>query len=223
VELLSGDARPDDVAAITSFVDVTAPPVGPTAHLLFGTNQTLPADMVANRYHDGLVPLIVVTGGVNRHDGMVESREFRRRLVEKGVKESDIRGEERSLNTQQNVQFVLSHLREVFRSGIAITAVCKWYHRRAIHWLATLLPEAEAIHAITFEPIFSGIPITRDNWHSHPDGRHRVLREWHEVPQRIANGSFVELQRVDDTWRRVGTRPTGSPDGPDEPSVHGLG
>jgi hypothetical protein len=82
-----------------------------------------------------------------------------------------------------------------------ITAVCKWYHRRAIHCLRTLLPEVEIIYAATYEPVYSGVPITRANWTEHPDGKRRVIREWQEVSRRVADGSFKELHRTDGAWR----------------------
>jgi uncharacterized SAM-binding protein YcdF (DUF218 family) len=172
-----------------------------TAHFIFGTNQVIPVDLVAERYHKGLAPFIIATGGVNRHDGIVEGQEFRRLLIEGGVGESAIRCEDRSANTWQNVEFALPFLREAVSLGLPITAVCKWYHRRAIHCLRTLLPEAEAIYAITFEPVYSGVPITRENWTEHPDGKRRVIREWQEVSRRVADGSFKELKRVAGAWR----------------------
>jgi len=192
---------PEQVATITEYVDVTAPPAGVTAHFIFGTNQVIPVDLVADRYHRGLAPLIITTGGINRHDGTVEGQEFRRLLVEKGVSEATISCEDQSANTWQNVEFAMPHIRHAFELGLPITAVCKWYHRRAVHCLRTLLPEAGAIYAITFEPVYSGVPITRANWIKHPDGKRRVIREWQEVSRRTADGSFKELHRIEGAWR----------------------
>lgn len=193
---------PEQIAEITEYVDVSTPtPTTETAHFIFGTNQTLPVDIVAERYRQGLAPIIIATGGVNRHDGIVEGREFRRLLIERGVQADSIRHEEQSTNTWENVEFSLLHLREALSLGLSITVICKWYHRRAIQTLRTLLPEAEAIHAITFEPVYSGVPITRTNWIEHPDGKRRVIREWQEVQRRVADGSFRETNRVGDSWR----------------------
>jgi hypothetical protein len=67
------------IAAITAYVDVEAAPPGqPTAHVVFGTTQPRPAVVAAERYHRGLAPVIILTGGVNRDDGIVEAREFHR-------------------------------------------------------------------------------------------------------------------------------------------------
>jgi uncharacterized SAM-binding protein YcdF (DUF218 family) len=192
---------PEQVATITDYVDVTAPPTEATAHFIFGTNQVIPVEIVADRYHKRLAPFVIVTGGVNRHTEIVEGQEFRRLLIEKGVSEAAIRFEDQSENTWQNIEFALPYLREAVDSGLAITAVCKWYHRRAIHCMRTLLPEAEAIYTITFEPVYSGVPITRANWIEHPDGKRRVVREWQEVSRRVADGSFKGLNRIDGAWR----------------------
>jgi uncharacterized SAM-binding protein YcdF (DUF218 family) len=160
----------------------------------------MPVEIVTERYRQGLVPLVIVTGGVNRHNGIIEGQVFHRLLSERGVPTDIIRCEDRSANTRQNVEFALPHLREALESGHSITVVCKWFHRRAIHCLGTLLPDVGPVHAITFEPIYSGVPITRENWPTHPDGRRRVLREWQEVSRRVSDHSFAPLTKVDGAW-----------------------
>jgi uncharacterized SAM-binding protein YcdF (DUF218 family) len=195
------DLSTEQIAAVTAFVDIEAPPVGPTAHLIFGTNQPIPAAIVANRHHKGLAPLVIATGGINRHSGVVESREFRRLLIERGVPENVIRYESQSVNTWQNVELALPYLREAIASGLPITAVAKWYHRRAIHILRTLLLDVDAFYAVTWEPIYSGRPVTRIDWPHNADGRRRVIRESQEVPRRIAEGTFREANLINGAWR----------------------
>lgn len=51
-----------------------------------------------------------------------------------------IRVEATSANTEQNVVHALAHVEEARASGLAVAAVSKWYHRRAIHALATHVP-----------------------------------------------------------------------------------
>lgn len=191
------------IGEITAFVDIEAPPPEeePTALLVFGTNQARPAEIAAERYHRGLAPLIIATGGVNRHNGIVEGREFRRLLVERGVPDAAIRHEDRSVNTWQNVELSLPFLREALHSGLRIAAISKWYHRRTIHCLATLLPDLGPFHAISWEPVYAGRPVTRADWLFIPDGKRRVIREWEEVPRRVAEGSFRDARQVDGAWR----------------------
>jgi uncharacterized SAM-binding protein YcdF (DUF218 family) len=191
------------IATVTAFVDTGAPPSEgqQSTHVIFGTNQVEPAAIVAERYHRGLAPLVIATGGVNRHTGIIEGREFHRLLVERGVPDTAIMFEDRSVDTWQNVEFALPLLRKALESGLPITAVCKWYHRRAVHALKTLVPEIGPFHVITFDPIYGGSPVTRADWPLNPEGRRRVVREWEEVPRRIRDGSFKEASLIGGAWR----------------------
>lgn len=191
-----------EAARITAYLDAEAPPTAPTAHIVFGTNQPIPADLVAKRHHEGLAPLIILTGGVNRHTGIVESAEHRRRLLQLGVPEAAIRSEAASLTTRQNVEQALPFLREALDSGLGLTAVCKWYHRRALHLLRELLPDAFEFHAVTYEPIYDGVALTRANWwRVSPGAFERVLYEWRVIPERLAAGTLAEATRTDGAWR----------------------
>lgn len=196
------DLSAGQIAAITEFVDTQAPPPAgqPAAHFIFGTNQPKPAEIAAERYHHGLAPLIIVTGGVNRHNGIIEAREFSKILTGQGVPAAAIRCEDRSANTWQNVEFSLSFLREALTLGLPVTAVCKWYHRRAIHILKTLAPSIGPFYALTWEPVYSGQLVTRNDWPFIPDGKRRVLREWEEVTRRTSDGSFNPLTKIGNSW-----------------------
>jgi uncharacterized SAM-binding protein YcdF (DUF218 family) len=193
---------PQQAAEITAYVDIGAPPPAgePAALVVFGTNQATPAAIAAERYHRGLASLIVVTGGVNRHNGIIEGREFHRLLLEADVPDDAIRAEDRSANTWQNVAFSLPFLREALSAGLRLTVVSKWYHRRAVHAVRTLVPEAESFYAIAWEPVYAGELVTRDSWPKIPDGRRRVLREWHEVPRRVSAVSYREATKVNGAW-----------------------
>ena len=190
-----------DYDEITAYVDIYAPPVEPTAHVIFGTNQPFPIDMAASRYHQGLAPLIIATGGVNRHNGIVEGREFHRALLKRDVPAAAIRYEDRSANTWQNVEYALPFLDEALSSGLSITAISKWYHLRVIYALRKFLPSAEAFFALGFDPIYDDEAVTRSNWPKHPGGKRRVIREWQEVSQRIAVGDLQPVTR-NNGWRQ---------------------
>lgn len=213
------DLSPEQVKDFTERADIDAPPPEgePTALVVFGTNQAMPAVIAAARYHRDLAPLIIVTGGVNRHDGIVEGREFARLLTAADVPASAIRVEDQSASTWQNVELSLPYLREALAMGLHLTAVSKWYHLRAVYCLRTLLPAAVPFYAIGWEPLYAGMPVTRENWPQIPDGRRRVIRESQEVPRRVADGSYQEVTKSGGAWRlsplpRVPTRamPAGS-------------
>lgn len=191
-----------EAARITAYLDAEAPPNEPTAHIVFGTNQPIPAELVARRHHAGVAPLIILTGGANRHTGVVESVEHRHLLLERGVTNAVIRHETSSGTTHGNVEHGLPFLQEALESGLGLTAVCKWYHRRALHLLRAFLPEVARFHAVTCEPIYDGLAVTRSNWwFATPAIVGRVLHEWRVIPEGLAAGSLPSVERVDGSWR----------------------
>jgi uncharacterized SAM-binding protein YcdF (DUF218 family) len=191
-----------DATRITAYLDVEARPAMPTVHIIFGTNQAAPAEIVARRYHQGLAPFITLTGGVDRHTGVLEAVEHRRILLGHGVPEAVMRHEDSSTTTRSNVDRALPFLHEALRSCLVLTAVCKWYHRRAIQLLRALVPEAPFFHAITWEPVYDGVTVTRsDWWFKSPVAVQRVLKEWRVIPERLAAGSLQEVELVDGAWR----------------------
>lgn len=201
-DVVSDDLNAGQIAEITAYVDIHVPPPDvPTAILLFGTNQAIPARIAADRHRRGLAPLIIATGGVNRHDGTVEGQMFHRLLREADVAEDAIRYEDRSANTWQNVEFALEHLAEAAARDLPITVVSKRYHRRAVHAVRTSLPELRPFYAIGWEPLYAALAVTRGNWPSHPEGRRRVIREWQEIPRRVAVGEISDITRRDGAWR----------------------
>jgi len=64
------ELSPGQIKEITAYVDIEARPPDdePTALILSGTNQAAPAVIAAGRYHHGLAPLLIATGGINRHN-----------------------------------------------------------------------------------------------------------------------------------------------------------
>ncbi len=185
---------------ITAYVDIYAPPQEPTAHVIFGTNQPFPIDIAVSRYHQGLAPLIIATGGVNRHNGIIEGQEIHRALLERDVPPAAIRYEDRSVNTWQNVEYSLPALHEAVTAGLPITAVSKWYHLRTIYALRRYLPDADVFYALAFDPVYDGEPVTRSNWPQHMGGKRRVVREWQEISRRIAEGDLQPVTR-NNGWR----------------------
>lgn len=195
---------PERIAAITAAVDVDAPPPDdqPVAMVLFGTNQLAePARIAAERHLRGLAPLIITTGGVSRHDGITEGRELEARLTDAGVPGSAVRVEDKSRNTWENVELAMPYLREALGMGLPLAAVCKWYHLRAVYCLRTQLPQAVPLYAVSWEPAPTGAAVTRQSWPATPHGRRLVIREFREVPHRIAEGSYLPAEKKDGAWR----------------------
>jgi uncharacterized SAM-binding protein YcdF (DUF218 family) len=193
-----------DIRQLTEAADISAPPPDgvPAALVLFGTNkQDQPVRIAAERYHAGAAPLIIATGGINRHDGSTEGREFARRLADAGIPADVVRVEDQSKDTWQNVELSLPYLREALDAGLPLTAVSKWHHLRTVYCLRTLLPQAVPLYAIGWEPVYGGRPVTRETWPHVPDGRRRVVREVTEVARRVAEGSYLPAVKEDGAWR----------------------
>ena len=144
---------------------------------------------------------MIATGGVNRHNGTIEGREFARQLTEAGVPADVIRVEDQSKDTWQNVELSLPYLHEALATGLRLAVVSKWYHLRAVYCLATQLPEAAPFYAISWEPVYAGTLVTKASWPKIPGGRRRVLRESQEVPRRVAEGTYRAARKADGTWQ----------------------
>ncbi len=194
---------PEQITAITAAVDIDAPPPDgkPASLVLFGTNQLdPPARIAAGYYHRGLAPVIIATGGVNRHTGITEGRELARLLAAAGVPPGAVHVEDQSKDTWQNVELSLPYLREAAGTGLPLVAVSKWFHLRAVFCLRTQLPGAVPLYAIGWEPVYAGTLVTRESWPDIPDGRRRVIRESQEVPRLVAEGSYLPARKKDGTW-----------------------
>jgi hypothetical protein len=119
----------------------------------------------------------------------------------RGIPANAIRVEDQSKDTWQNVELSLPYLREALAMRLQLVVVTKWYHLRAVHCLATLLPEAAPFYAISWEPVYADTLVTRESWPKIPDGRRRIIRESQEVPCRVADGSYRATRKVDSAWR----------------------
>src|SRR4051812_7247573 len=117
--MIDSDITPEQAVTITAYVDIQAPPPDdlPTAHFVFGTNQLdVVVPLLTDRYHRGLAPLIIVTGGVNRHTQIIEGPEFHRALTTNSVPTEAIRVESTSANTWQNVEYSTHHILEALQT-----------------------------------------------------------------------------------------------------------
>ena len=200
---MTEELTPMRIAELTDRADISAPPPDgePVALVLFGTNQQdAPVRIAVGRYHAEAAPLIIATGGINRHDGSTEGQEFARRLADAGVPAEAIRVEDQSKDTWQNVELSLPYLREALGAGLPLVAVSKWHHLRAVYCLRTQLPDAVPLYAIGWEPVYHGQTVTRETWTTIPDGRRRVIRETTEVARRITEGSYLPAEKRGGAW-----------------------
>ena len=111
-----------------------------------------------------------------------------------------IRVEDQSKDTWQNVELSLPYLREALAMGLRLVVVSKWYHLRAV----TAWPPGSPKRPRSTPSLGAGLRstlVTREIWPKIPEGRRRVVREFQEVPRRVADGSYRAARKADSAWR----------------------
>lgn len=172
--------------------------------LIFGTLHWTPAELAAELYHAGRAPVIVTTGGPDRHPrGVSEAVVHQRLLVGAGVPEDAVIVEDRSATTLENVTMAAPLIAEAVGSVRSVIAVVKWFHRRALVALAAHIPHIERIYAAAYEPFNAErrIVLGRQNWED--SCPRSVQRETRYMRGLDADG-FDLLQCTDTGWVRTG-------------------
>jgi hypothetical protein len=174
------------------------------ADLIFvpGTRLAEPAWMAAALMAEGVAPLVVVTGGINRFTRASESAALQAELISHGVARDQILVETRSTNTLENV---VNAWRVVAnRIGgqpvTSVLAVCKWMHsRRVLMTLKAHFPPGVHYYACTYAP--DGV--TRDVWSGGVEVPQTadVMGNWNNIPVYLARGDIQEITRSNDgSW-----------------------
>lgn len=195
------ELRPDKIAEITAYLDVTTPlPDQADLLFVFGSRQMEPAQIAAELFLSGKAPCVVLTGGINRYTGHNEAEAHRDYLVSQGVPAENIIVENRSTNTLENVIFALPLIEAIMplHSIRSTLAVCKWMHsRRALMTLKRHMPQGVRYYAHTYAP--EGV--TRENWHGHPRAESaNVLKNWENIPRYLERGHLAEITREGDSY-----------------------
>lgn len=160
--------------------------------LVFGTRHQEAINKVFELYCDGLVPKILVSGGINRVTGENEAKEMSDKLIQLGVKEGDIILENKSTNSLENVLFSEQVIDEKigFNKVKKIIAVVKHYHsRRALMTLKKHFPKTVKLIPVIYE-IYG---FTIDNWFDSETGKEKVLDEWNKILIYLKKGDIEEL------------------------------
>lgn len=183
---------------ITRFLDVNALTESADLAFVFGTRLPEPARLAASLLERGVVPLVVVTGGVFGPDGRSEATRHRDFLLEAGVSPQQILVEDRSTSTLENVTLALPLIEA--RVGLervrSVLAVAKWAHsRRALMTLKRHLPGVR-LHALTYERP----GLEREGWWRDEATARRVLWEWEQLPEYVALGEAAPLERDGDAF-----------------------
>jgi uncharacterized SAM-binding protein YcdF (DUF218 family) len=181
-----------EIKKITDYIFLKSSPRKADLALLFGTRHQEAIDKVFELYHNGLVPKILVSGGINRVTGENEAKEMSDKLIKLGVKRDYIILENESTNSLENVLFSKQVIDKKigFNKIKKIIAVVKHYHsRRALMTLKKHFPKTVELIPVTYE-VYG---FTTDNWFNNETGKEKVLNEWNEIPKYLAKGDIEEL------------------------------
>lgn len=116
------------------------------ALLLLGSSDLRVGERAAELYHQGIAPLLIISGGIGRMtDGVFEQTEaetFAKIAMDAGVPRDAIVLEDQSTNTGENFRFTQQVLAEKSISLSSVTLVQKPYmERRAVATCQTLWPD----------------------------------------------------------------------------------
>lgn len=191
----------EEIISITEYLDVTTPlPEQVDLIFVFGTRFPEPAYLAAEILKAGVSNLVVLTGGVNRLNGMNEALTHRAILLQENISEVCIIYESESTNTLENVTFALPKISQrVELSHVQkILVVAKWMHsRRALMTLKRHLPAGIQYSVTSYE--VDGI--TRAGWHLLDEKRVKsVLKNWERIPVYLEWGHLAEVERHGDVY-----------------------
>lgn len=193
-------------------IDASAPGGGPSDVIfVFGSLHVNAADVAADCYHRGRAPWVIVAGGESSaRPGHFEAERLAEILLGHGVPDDRIIVEPRSTTTMENVAFAVPLLGEKVGHVRRVTAVVKWFHRRALVLLAAGLPSVERIYALDYEPldVLTGKHLLRRTW---AETSPKSCRNETMYLRKMAEAGFDLLVRDGDGWVRSTTRsPSGT-------------
>ncbi len=133
---------PEEIARITSALNLHAAPVPADLAFVFGTRLPDPVRLVADLVRQSMARSVVLTGGANGLTGVNEARTHLELLLGLGVPRNLIIVEDTSTNTLENV-----------------IVVAKWFHcRRAMMTLKRHMPLGVRYFTCMYAPKASSAP-----------------------------------------------------------------
>jgi len=184
--------NPEEIKKITNYIFLESTPQKADLAFIFGTRHEEAIKKVYTLYKNKLVPIILISGGINRVTGKNEAQEISQKLIQLGVNKSEIILENKSTNSLENVLFSKEILdKKIGLKNIkSIIPVVKHYHsRRALMTLKKHFPEN-----IEFTPaIYEIYGFTKNNWFKHEIGKEKVLGEWNKISKYLKKGDIKEL------------------------------
>ena len=159
---------------------------------VFGTREDVGrrVDEACRLWRDGLFRCAIVSGGVTPGAKLSECAIIKSTMVARGVPAEKILEEHRAKNTGENVIFSLPVIDAALGLKNIRSVIClgnTWTARRYPMTLHRHWPEVEKM-LVTVDSFAT----PRALWHTDPDFRIRVLREWDKIELYKARGFIAE-------------------------------
>lgn len=145
-------------------------------------------------YKKGLVPKILFSGGVNDSTGEQEAENMYAEALKLGLPKEDLYLENQATSTLENVLFAKKLIEEKIGwdkvktvCGVMVNA----HARRALMTMKKHFPPNVVLKACPY--VFSGLPVTKDNWPEFERARKLVERELNKIETYLAKGDIAVL------------------------------
>jgi len=159
---------------------------------VFGTrvDEALRAEAACRLWREGLFRTAIVSGGVTPGSPLSECAVIKPLMVKGGVPGNRILEEHRATNTGENVVFSLPVIDAALGLKTIGNVIClgnTWTGARYAMTLQRHWPEVEKM-LLTVD----NFATPREQWHTDPEFRRRVLAEWDKVEPYKAEGFIAE-------------------------------
>jgi uncharacterized SAM-binding protein YcdF (DUF218 family) len=159
---------------------------------VFGTrvDEILRAEEAVRLWRAGLFRRAIVSGGVTPGGTRSECAVIKEEMVRRGIPADHILEEHRAMNTGENVLFSLPIIDAALELASLKSVIClgnTWTGRRYAMTLHRHWPEVEKM-LVTVDSFST----PRALWHTDPEFRRRILREWDKIAPYKARGVIEE-------------------------------
>ena len=159
---------------------------------VFGTREDVPrrVDEAVRLWREGLFRRSIVSGGVTPGSHLSECEIIKAAMAARGVPAERILEEHRAMNTGENVIFSLPVIDAAIGLSNIRSVIClgnTWTARRYPMTLQCHWPDVEKM-LCNVDSFDTPLP----QWHTHPEFRLRVLREWDKIEPYKARGFIAE-------------------------------
>ncbi len=182
----------DEIKQITKYIFLESRPQKADLAFVFGTRHVEATRKTIEIYNTKLVPLVLVSGGINAITKENEAEKMMAGLIDLGVNKKDIIIEDRSTNTLENVFFSRNVLENTvdFEKIKSILLIVKNYHsRRALMTIKKHFPKTINIFPVTY--VVDGL--TKYNWYDYKEGKEKVMSEWQKIHEYLNKGDLEEF------------------------------